>query len=195
LPRLTGTTVAERPPPTTRPSPWHCSYTAPMKRFSWVLVAAWFVVVGGACDKPKPLPSEEQAATDPAARQQAYANMSAQDRAQAAGKLTLAGEGADPDEVEALLKGAPADAERTALKQSSRRRFATQYAQVLEQKQKPGQVSAGGADGTTLVIKSEHCNKFLLENFVGAPEARTARLVGFTRIACESQGLKLAAEL
>ncbi len=171
-------------------------YTHRMKRYSWMIAAALLAVLGGACDKPKPLPSEgESEAADPTARTKAYASMSAKDRAQAAAKLALAGEGADPNEVEALLRAAPNEAERAALEQGSRPRFATEYAKVLAQKLKPGQVSASGTKGTTLLIKSEHCNKFLLENFAGAPEARTAKLIGFERIACESKGLKLAAEL
>jgi len=151
--------------------------------------------VAGACDKSKPLPSEGDSGADPAANQQAYASMSANGRAQAAAKLVLAGKGADPAQIEALLAAAQSDAERAKLAQTLRPRFAAEYAKVLELKQKPGRVSTSGADGTTLFIASEHCNQFLLQNFAGAPEARTAKLIGFTRIACESKALKLAAEL
>ncbi len=159
-------------------------------------VVLGIAVATSGCDRPKPLPTESVSASSGATTPQpAFASMSPEQRVQAADGLALAGDGADPDQVAALLEATQGTAERTALQQRARPRFAAAYAKVLEQKQKPGQVSVSGAGGTTLLVRGEHCSKFLLENFVGAPEAKTARLLGFSRVACESRALKLAAEL
>jgi hypothetical protein len=165
-----------------------------MRAWLWVTVLVAFVA---GCDKPKALPTEqvEGAQTEAANHEQRFAAMSAKDRLGALEQLALAGEKAELDVVEAWLKAAQNDAERAALKQAARPRFATQYALLLAQKQKPSHVAAGGTDGTTLSVRGDHCSKFLLEDFVGSRDAKTAKLVGFVALSCESKALALTAEL
>src|SRR5512145_702392 len=119
---------------------------------------------------------------DPAVLARRYEAMTPASRMAAMSKLPLMEEQGSPAEIRALLGAARDESERDALAQAGRRAFAQQYAEVLARKQKPGTVTVTDSRNATLSVRSEHCSKFLLENFAAGESGSIAKLLGFERV-------------
>ena len=118
-----------------------------------------------------------------------YSAMSAAGRLAAAKSGCYVSQKCDALEAQALFQAAPG-AEKTALQAAARPVFAQQYEKELVAKgKKPDSVTTTGKDGTTIDVKGQPCNRFLLSNFMN-DFGKRARMLGFKRMACESKALK-----
>ncbi len=123
-----------------------------------------------------------------------YKAMKPAERIEAARSACLVGDNCQGYEAEALIDAADSDAERDSLRQAARSSMLAQYQTKLAAKaKKPVSVQASEANTTTITVKG-HCNKFVLEDFIGGPEKKQAKTLGFARIECNEAALNAAAD-
>jgi hypothetical protein len=149
------------------------------------------------CDKAEP----DDGSSEPGAAKKSAEALTAEYKAlkpparlEAARSACFIGEACSGHEAEALLGAADSDAERDELRKLARTALSGQYQTKLAGKaKKPVTVETTGA-GTTLFVKGI-CNRFLIEDFMGGPEKRQAKALGFSRIECSDASVTAAADL
>jgi hypothetical protein len=123
-----------------------------------------------------------------------YKAMKPPARLEAARSACFIGDACAGHEAEALMAAADSDAERDELRKVARTALSGQYQTKLAGKaKKPVSVETTGA-GTTLFVKGI-CNRFLIEDFMGGPEKRQAKALGFSRVECSDAAVTAAADL
>lgn len=153
-----------------------------------------------ACDKPEGEAGGGSGADRASGKTQdaltaEYKAMKPADRIEAARTACFVGPECQGFEATALMDAADSDAERTQLREAARTALMGQYQTKLAAKaKKPVTVQASGSNGMTLTVKG-HCNKFVLEDFVGGHEKKQAKTLGFGRVECSEAALNAAADL
>ena len=159
------------------------------------IILAAIAALGSGCDKDEPAPG---ASDDGGRKSQAeltaeYKAMEPTARLEAARGACLVGVKCAGYEGEAILDAAASELEKTSLRDALRTALLGQLQTHLAAKaKKPVKVEITGE--TTIFVRG-HCNRFMIEDFVGSPDKRQARYLGFSRLECKDAALGAGADL
>jgi hypothetical protein len=158
-----------------------------------ILLACWLI----GCEKSEPAGGSDDSGAKKSreALTAEYKAMKPPARLDAARSACYVGPDCAGHEAQALLDAADSDAERDALRSAARSGLAGQLQTRLAAKAKqPVSVVATGVANMTLFVRGI-CSRFVIEDFVGGPEKKQAKALGFSRIECSEAALTAAADL
>ena len=160
----------------------------------WIILAA-IAALGIGCDKNEAAPaaSDGGGQKSRAALTQEYRALEPTARLEAARTVCLVGVKCAGYEGEAMLEAAESELEKGSLRDALRTALVGQLQTHLAAKaKKPVKVEITGE--TTIFVRG-HCNRFMIEDFVGSPDKRQARNLGFSRLECKDAAVGAGADL